>query len=103
MRNRADLIEDEALLPALSEPVLTTRDEEDEEEQGLGRRVLIESKKLWQIAGPAIFSRLASYSLIVITQAFAGHIGDLELAAVSLSMNVIGGFDYGLLVRKYTR
>ncbi|KAK4781054.1 hypothetical protein SAY87_017160 [Trapa incisa] len=72
--------------------------EEAEEEQGLRRRVLVESKKLWHIVGPAIFSRVASYSMLVITQAFAGHLGNLELAAISIAMNVIVGFDFGLLL-----
>ncbi|KAK8631745.1 hypothetical protein V6N13_028525 [Hibiscus sabdariffa] len=61
-------------------------------------RVWVESKKLWQIVGPAIFSRLTSYSMLVITQAFAGHLGDLELAAISIANNVVVGFDFGLLL-----
>lgn len=72
--------------------------EEQEEEEDLGRRVWVESKKLWHIVGPAIFSRIASYSMLVITQAFAGHLGDLELAAISIANNVVVGFDFGLLV-----
>ncbi|CAH1435245.1 unnamed protein product [Lactuca virosa] len=36
--------------------------------------------------------------MLVITQAFAGHLGDLELAAVSIATNVIVGFDIGLLL-----
>lgn len=62
------------------------------------QRYLIESKKLWHIVGPAIFSRIASYSMFVITQAFAGHLGDLELAAISIATTVIVGFDFGLLL-----
>ena len=61
-------------------------------------RIWVESKKLWHIVGPAIFSRVASYSMLVITQAFAGHLGDVELAAISIAINVIVGFDFGLLV-----
>uniref|UniRef100_A0A5B6YWP7 Protein DETOXIFICATION n=1 Tax=Davidia involucrata TaxID=16924 RepID=A0A5B6YWP7_DAVIN len=68
------------------------------EEDDLSRRVWIESKKLWQIVGPAIFSRIASYSMLASTQAFAGHLGDLELAAISIATNVIVGFDFGLLL-----
>ncbi|CAI0422073.1 unnamed protein product [Linum tenue] len=60
-------------------------------------KVWTETKKLWHIVGPAIFSRLASYSMLVITQAFAGHLGDLELAGISIANNVIVGFDFGLL------
>ncbi|KAG2542879.1 hypothetical protein PVAP13_9NG814900 [Panicum virgatum] len=58
-----------------------------------------ESRKLWEIVGPAIFSRIATYSMNVITQAFAGHLGDLELAAISIANTVVVGFNYGLMVR----
>ncbi|KAM7515746.1 hypothetical protein LguiA_005329 [Lonicera macranthoides] len=72
--------------------------EQDDEEQKLGRKVWIESKKLWRIVGPAIFSRLASFSMFLITQAFAGHLGDLELAGMSIATSVIIGFVFGLLL-----
>ncbi|RLN16706.1 hypothetical protein C2845_PM02G35090 [Panicum miliaceum] len=64
---------------------------------GLRSSVWAESRKLWVIVGPAIFSRIATYSMNVITQAFAGHLGDLELAAVSFANTVIVGFNYGLM------
>ena len=64
----------------------------------LTRRFWIESKKLWHIVGPTIFSRMASYSMFVITQAFAGHLGDLELAAISIANTVVVAFNFGLLV-----
>ncbi|KAL9270084.1 DETOXIFICATION 27-like protein [Drosera capensis] len=64
----------------------------------LSRRLWIESKKLWHIAGPAIFSRIASFSMNVVTTAFAGHLGDLDLAALSIANNVIVGFNFGLLL-----
>lgn len=57
-----------------------------------------ESKKLWQIAGPSIFSRLAMFSMTVITQAFAGHLGDLNLAAISIATTVIISISFGFLV-----
>lgn len=85
------------LIQALG-PAEGLKGEQDDQNQSLRRRVWIESSKLWQIVGPAIFSRLASYSMLVITQAFAGHLGDLELAAISIANNVIVGFDFGLLV-----
>lgn len=67
-------------------------------DQTFSQKVWIESKKLWRVVGPAIFSRIASYSMFVITQAFAGHLGELELAAMSIASNVILGFDFGLMV-----
>lgn len=36
--------------------------------------------------------------MITITRAFAGHLGNLELAAISVAYNVIISFDLGLLV-----
>ncbi|CAL4929488.1 unnamed protein product [Urochloa decumbens] len=64
----------------------------------LGRRVWDESKKLWVIVAPAIFSRVVTYSMNVITQAFAGHLGDLELAAISIANTVVVGFNFGLML-----
>ncbi|KAI3992909.1 hypothetical protein MKX01_034259 [Papaver californicum] len=64
----------------------------------LPSRIWVESKKLWYIAGPSIIIRLSSNSILVITQAFAGHLGDLELAAVSISVTVVVGFTFGLLL-----
>ncbi|GMN40066.1 hypothetical protein TIFTF001_009303 [Ficus carica] len=64
----------------------------------LTSRVYAESKKLWLIVGPAIFSRVSAFSMNVITQAFAGHLGDVELASISIANTVIVGFNFGLLV-----
>ncbi|GLU13066.1 hypothetical protein SLE2022_297130 [Rubroshorea leprosula] len=91
---------EEAKVPLLNDlaSAAKLKAEQDNENQSLSKRVWIESKKLWQIVGPAIFSRIASYSMLVITQAFAGHLGDLELAAISIANNVIVGFDFGLLL-----
>jgi MATE family multidrug resistance protein len=70
----------------------------EDENEHLVRRVWIESKKLWHIAGPAIFNRVGNYSMLVITQVFSGHLGDMELAATSIAMNVILGLDLGIMV-----
>ncbi|KAI4976853.1 hypothetical protein ZWY2020_050460 [Hordeum vulgare] len=57
-----------------------------------------ESKRLWRIVGPAIFQRVALYGINVVSQAFIGHIGDLELAAFSIASTVIAGFNFGFLL-----
>ncbi|KAK6150386.1 hypothetical protein DH2020_015318 [Rehmannia glutinosa] len=57
----------------------------------------VESKKLWYLAGPAIFTSVCQYSLGAITQTFAGHIGTLELAAFSIENTVIAGLSYGVM------
>ncbi|RXI07854.1 hypothetical protein DVH24_014420 [Malus domestica] len=101
MASNSALVEAEVpLLDDLASTVRLKREHNDDENQAttLVRRSWIESKKLWHIVGPAIFSRVASYSMLVITQAFAGHLGDLELAAISIANNVIVGFDFGLLL-----
>ncbi|XP_059458029.1 protein DETOXIFICATION 27-like [Corylus avellana] len=102
MMSRSASVED-AKVPLLDDCGSAVRskvgkDDDDDQDQDLARRVWIESKKLWHIVGPAIFSRLASYSMLIITQAFAGHLGDLELAAISIANNVVVGFDFGLLL-----
>ncbi|MQL99004.1 hypothetical protein Taro_031728 [Colocasia esculenta] len=77
---------------------LECRSDVEQEDRGWSWKVWAESKKLWRIVGPAIFTRLAIYSTNVITQAFAGHLGDLELAAMSIANTVIVGFNFGLLL-----
>nr|XP_019702062.2 protein DETOXIFICATION 29 isoform X2 [Elaeis guineensis] len=62
------------------------------------KEFVVESKKLWYLAGPAIFTSLCQYSLGAITQMFAGHVGTLELAAVSVENSVIGGFSFGVML-----
>ncbi|XP_057794551.1 protein DETOXIFICATION 27-like isoform X2 [Salvia miltiorrhiza] len=57
-----------------------------------------ESKKLWHVVGPTVVSRVSNATMNIITQAFAGHLGDLELASISIANNVIVGFNWGLLL-----
>ncbi|XAR62120.1 hypothetical protein NMG60_11016745 [Bertholletia excelsa] len=64
----------------------------------IGGRIWAESKKLWHIVGPSIFNRVASYTMNIVTQSFAGHLGDVELASVSIANTVIVGFNYGLVL-----
>ncbi|KAK2978857.1 hypothetical protein RJ640_010427 [Escallonia rubra] len=84
---------EEPTVPLLnhSSSTLESKCDDFDDEQNLKLR-------LWHIVGPTIFSRIASYSTFLITQAFAGHLGDLDLAAISISTNVIVGFDFGLLL-----
>ncbi|XP_070016100.1 protein DETOXIFICATION 29-like [Nicotiana sylvestris] len=66
--------------------------------QDFFREFSVESKKLWYLAGPAIFTSLCQYSLGAVTQTFAGHVGTLELAAVSVENSVIAGFSFGVML-----
>ncbi|EYU22528.1 hypothetical protein MIMGU_mgv1a017912mg, partial [Erythranthe guttata] len=58
---------------------------------------LTESKKLWYLAAPAIFTSFCQYGLITITQIFAGHLGTTQLAAVSVQNSIISGFPFGMM------
>ncbi|GAB2297960.1 Protein DETOXIFICATION 29 [Dionaea muscipula] len=61
------------------------------------REFFSESRKLWYIAGPAIFTSICQYSLTAITQTISGHVGTMEQAAVSMQNTVFNGFTYGIL------
>lgn len=74
---------------------------EEGEEGGLGERFWVESKQQWAIVGPAIFSRLTMYACNVVSLAFVGHVGDVELAAMSIANTVVVGFNFGLMVSIY--
>lgn len=65
------------------------------------REFMVESKKLWYLAGPAILTSLCQYSLGAITQTLAGHVGTLDLAAFSVENSVIAGFSFGVMVYIY--
>ncbi|KAI4368477.1 hypothetical protein MLD38_017032 [Melastoma candidum] len=62
------------------------------------REFSVESKKLWYLAGPAIFTTICQYSLGAITQLLAGHVGTIQLAAVSVENSVIAGFSFGIML-----
>ncbi|KAI3465017.1 hypothetical protein Pfo_021680 [Paulownia fortunei] len=57
-----------------------------------------ESKTLWKLSGPAIFTYICQYSLGALTQTFAGQVGELELAAVSVENSVIAGLVFGVML-----
>jgi hypothetical protein len=84
-------------------PLLQPRGEAADTKAGRARRAAaewwVESKKLWRIVAPAIFQRIALFGINVVTQAFIGHLGDLELAAFSIAATVVAGFNFGFLVR----
>ncbi|KAF9609081.1 hypothetical protein IFM89_012646 [Coptis chinensis] len=72
--------------------------EEEEEEDSLSARVWNESKKMWKVAGPAIFSRVALFSMTLISQSFAGHLSALDLASFSIATTVIITISFGFLL-----
>ena len=87
----------------LREEVTQAEEEEEEErvnelEVSLKEKIWSESKKMWVVAGPAIFTRVSTFGINVIGQAFIGHIGSTELAGYALVMTVIVRFANGVLV-----
>ncbi|XP_076930773.1 protein DETOXIFICATION 27-like isoform X2 [Bidens hawaiensis] len=67
-------------------------------EDSVIKRTWVETKKICKIAGPSSFSRLSLYSLAVITQSFAGHLSDTDLAAISFATTVITSITFGFLL-----
>lgn len=68
------------------------------EDEKLGDKIWKENKKMWVVAGPAIFTRVSTFGISVISQAFIGHIGPTELAAYALVQTVLLRFGNGILV-----
>ncbi|KAL0360798.1 UNVERIFIED_CONTAM: protein DETOXIFICATION 27 [Sesamum radiatum] len=76
---------------------VTCTDTNTLQENSLPAKVWDETKQLWHIVGPTVISRISNATMNIITQSYAGHLGDLELASVSIANNVIVGFNWGLL------
>uniref|UniRef100_A0A6P4AVD4 Protein DETOXIFICATION n=1 Tax=Ziziphus jujuba TaxID=326968 RepID=A0A6P4AVD4_ZIZJJ len=76
----------------------TQAKESVDEEVTLKEKLWSESKKMWVVAGPAIFTRFSTFGINVISQAFVGHIGSTELAGYALVMTVIVRFANGILL-----
>ncbi|XP_077247628.1 protein DETOXIFICATION 20-like [Tasmannia lanceolata] len=79
----------------VDEELLPSEKGDGEELKG---RIWSESKKLWRVSGPAILTRLSVFGMLVVTQAFIGHIGETELAAYALVQSIIVRFAKGILL-----
>ncbi|KAF3446263.1 hypothetical protein FNV43_RR11442 [Rhamnella rubrinervis] len=77
-------------------PLLSNQ--EKREDVGLVNEIGEESRRLWKLAGPAIFTAICQYSLGALTQTFSGQVGELELAAVSVENSVIAGLSFGVML-----
>lgn len=58
-----------------------------------------ESGKLWTIGAPIVLNILCLYGYNSSTQIFVGHLSNLELSAVAITLNVLTSFAFGFLVR----
>ncbi|KAL4180452.1 hypothetical protein AMTRI_Chr13g92120 [Amborella trichopoda] len=67
-------------------------------EERVVRKSVEESKRLWKIAGPIIFTSICQFSLGAVTQTFLGHVGTTELAVFSIENSVIAGFSFGVML-----
>ncbi|KAL2232909.1 UNVERIFIED_CONTAM: Protein DETOXIFICATION 21 [Sesamum indicum] len=72
--------------------------EDEIEEENFKSKIWVENKKMWVVAGPAIFTRFSAFGISVISQAFIGHIGSTELAAYALVVTLLTRFANGLLL-----
>ncbi|KAF8023394.1 hypothetical protein BT93_F0791 [Corymbia citriodora subsp. variegata] len=90
-------IEGEANQKLLKKPV-SLEEGDGGEDEPLKDRIWSETKKMWIVAAPAIFTRLSTFGIYVISQAFIGHIGSTELAAYSLVFTVLLRFANGVLL-----
>ena len=62
------------------------------------KRLWNENKLVWRVAASGMFTRFSTFGIFVITQAFVGHIGAKELAALALVFTVLIRFANGILV-----
>ncbi|KAK7357300.1 hypothetical protein VNO80_16584 [Phaseolus coccineus] len=58
----------------------------------------IETKRMWVIALPIVFNIWCQFGVNSVTSIFVGHLGDIELSAVSLINSVIGSFAFGFML-----
>lgn len=66
--------------------------------QRIRSATVTELKLLFQLAAPAVVVYMLNYVMSMCTQIFAGHLGNLELAAASLGNSGIQVFAYGLMI-----
>uniref|UniRef100_A0A0D6QV27 Protein DETOXIFICATION n=1 Tax=Araucaria cunninghamii TaxID=56994 RepID=A0A0D6QV27_ARACU len=59
---------------------------------------LYECKKLWILSGPSIIVSVFNYMLSAVSQMFAGHLGELDLAGASIANTGIQGLAYGVML-----
>ncbi|KAF2282646.1 hypothetical protein GH714_043302 [Hevea brasiliensis] len=72
---------------------------EEQDSANLTSRIWTESKKIWRVAFPGMVARVTSFGIIVVTQFFLGHIGELQLAAYAIEQTFFVRFVMGILLR----
>ncbi|KAG2689895.1 hypothetical protein I3760_09G162000 [Carya illinoinensis] len=74
------------------------RSEVPKETSNLPKRIWVESRKIWKVAFPPMISRVTQFGLFAVTQAFMGHLGEVDLAAYALVQIIVVQFVNGILL-----
>ncbi|KAF5475702.1 hypothetical protein F2P56_007478 [Juglans regia] len=74
------------------------RSEVPKETSNLPKRIWVESRKIWKVAFPSMISRVTQFGVFVVTQAFIGHFGEVDLAAYALVQIIAVRFVNGILL-----
>ncbi|KAL7097577.1 hypothetical protein ACP275_10G153100 [Erythranthe tilingii] len=67
-------------------------------EENFKSKLWVETKKMWVVAAPGIFTRFSTFGINVISQAFVGQIAATDLAAYALVFTLLTRFANGLLL-----
>ncbi|KAI4386615.1 hypothetical protein MLD38_004533 [Melastoma candidum] len=62
------------------------------------KNVWVESSKIWRIAFPAMLTRVSTFGVLIVTQAFIGHVGATQLAAYAFIQILGVRFVNGILI-----
>ncbi|KAJ9185715.1 hypothetical protein P3X46_005312 [Hevea brasiliensis] len=71
---------------------------EEKDSNDLKGRILVENKKIWKVGFPAMLARVTQFGMFVVTQAFIGHVGELQLAGYALIQIITIRFANGILL-----
>ncbi|KAF5471933.1 hypothetical protein F2P56_008692 [Juglans regia] len=71
---------------------------EPKDNSNLAWRIWVETRRIWKIAFPSMLARVTQFGMFVVTQAFIGHLGEVELAAYALIQIITVRFANGILV-----
>ncbi|XP_057999377.1 protein DETOXIFICATION 24-like [Hevea brasiliensis] len=82
----------------IMEEVKPSNSQEKESNKELKERVWAESKKIWRIAFPSMLTKITQFGMLVVTQGFIGHIGEVELAAFALVQIITVRFVQGIVL-----
>jgi hypothetical protein len=93
--------------PGVQEPLLQASwSQQKDAERGAEALPAPQKLTVWQelgrqcwLAGPMVLVNLLQYSITVVSVAFVGHLGELELASASIASSLAGVLGYYVLVK----